>query len=99
MAAHAANIDLMGATPAGQDTSLGLAGLRLGDLVLMADQDHRFGRGFRAGWLSVGVMVTGECALFGHGPGASTLLTGPAEAFDVVIDPAANLARCLQELP
>jgi hypothetical protein len=33
--------------------------------------------------------------LFGHGPGPSSLMSGPASAFDLVDDPAANLAQWL----
>lgn len=33
--------------------------------------------------------------LFGHGPGPSTLLSGPADAFHVVTDTGANLASWL----
>jgi hypothetical protein len=76
MASEYANTDLMGAYAGlGEDLSLGLEGLRVGDLVAMADQDHRFGRGYRAGWLSIGVISTGSCQLFGHGPGPSTTPT------------------------
>jgi hypothetical protein len=38
------------------------------------------------------VISTGHCRLFGHGPGPSTILSGPADAFDIVTDPDANLA-------
>lgn len=96
MAVEYANTDLMGAYPGLPDAlSLGLAGLRIGDLVLLEDQDHRFGRGYRAGWSTVGVMSTGHCLLFGHGPGPSSLMSGPSDAFHVVDDPAANLGRWL----
>jgi hypothetical protein len=94
MSSEYANADLMGAY-AGlpPELSLGTEGLRIGDLVALEDQDHRFGRGRRAGWLSVGVISTGNCLLFGHGPGASTLFTGPTDAFNVVLDPEANLGK------
>ncbi|MET0425153.1 MAG: DUF4438 domain-containing protein, partial [Actinoplanes sp.] len=79
-----ANTDLMGAYAGqGEDLSLGLEGLRIGDLVALADQDHRFGRGYRAGWTTIGVISTGHCRLFGHGPGPSSLLSGPTSAFDL----------------
>ncbi len=92
MSSEYANADLMGAYPGlAGEFSLGIEGLRIGDFVALEDQDHRFGRGYRAGWLSVGVVSTGTCLLFGHGPGASTVLTGPADAFHVVLDPEANL--------
>ncbi|WP_433607097.1 DUF4438 domain-containing protein [Dactylosporangium sp. CA-139114] len=93
MVSEFANTDLMGAYAGqGEDLSLGLESLRIGDLVVLADQDHRFGRGFRPGYLTVGVISTGHCRLFGHGPGPSTILSGPAEAFAIVDDADANLA-------
>lgn len=96
MVSEFANTDLMGAYPGqSEDLSLGLESLRIGDVVVLEDQDHRFGRGFREGFLTLGVISTGHCRLFGHGPGPSTLLTGPAEAFDVVSDPDANLVTYL----
>ena len=33
------------------------------------------------GYLTIGVISTGQCMLFGHGPGPSTLLSGAADAF------------------
>jgi len=93
MISEYANTDLMGAYPGlGEDLSLGLESLRIGDIVALADTDHRYGRGHRPGYLTIGVISTGQCMLFGHGPGPSTLLSGPAEAFHLVDDPAANLA-------
>jgi hypothetical protein len=92
MASEYANTDLMGAYAGlGDDLSLGLEGLRIGDLVAMADQDHRYGRGYREGWLSIGVISTGSCQLFGHGPGPSTIMSGPASAFHLVDDTDANV--------
>ena len=89
-----ANTDLMGAYAGqGADLSLGLESLRIGDVVALDEQDHRFGRGFRPGYLTIGVISTGHCRLFGHGPGPSTLLSGPAAAFDLVDDDGANVQR------
>jgi hypothetical protein len=93
MVSEYANTDLMGAYAGlGEDLSLGLEGLRVGDVVAMADQDHRFGRGYRAGWLSIGVISTGSCQLFGHGPGPSTIMSGPSSAFHLVDDADANIS-------
>jgi hypothetical protein len=92
MISEYANTDLMGAYAGmSEDLSLGLEGLRVGDLVALTDQDHSFGRGYREGYLTIGVISTGHCMLFGHGPGPSSLLCGPAEAFSVVVDADANL--------
>ena len=93
MISEYANTDLMGAYAGlGPDLSLGLEGLRVGDIVALEDQDHRYGRGYRPDFLTIGVISTGQCMLFGHGPGPSSLLSGPANAFSLVDDPAANLA-------
>ncbi|HTW18852.1 MAG TPA: DUF4438 domain-containing protein [Mycobacteriales bacterium] len=98
MISEYANTDLMGAYAGlGDDLSLGLEGLRVGDLVALTDQDHSYGRGYREGHLTVGVISTGHCMLFGHGPGPSSLLSGPAEAFSVVVDQDANLGTFFAE--
>jgi Domain of unknown function (DUF4438) len=100
MISEYANTDLMGAYAGlGDDLSLGLEGLRIGDIVALADADHRYGRGYQPGYLTIGVISTGQCLLFGHGPGPSTLLSGPAETFHVVDDPDANLASWLHPQP
>lgn len=94
-----ANTDLMGAyVGQSDDLSLGLEGLRIGDVVVLEDQDHRFGRGYRPGYTTIGVISTGHCRLFGHGPGPSTLLSGRTAAFDVVLDDGANLGNAFAAL-
>jgi hypothetical protein len=96
MVSEYANTDLMGAyLGLGPDLSLGLEGLRIGDLVCLQDSDHRYGRGYRNGYLTIGVISTGQCMLFGHGPGPSTLMSGPADAFRIIDDTDANLATWL----
>jgi Domain of unknown function (DUF4438) len=100
MVSEYANTDLMGAYAGlGADLSLGLEGLRIGDIVALEDSDHRYGRGYRPGYLTIGVISTGQCLLFGHGPGPSTLMSGPAEAFHLVTDADANLASWLHSQP
>ena len=94
-----ANTDLMGAyLGQADDLSLGLEGLRIGDIVVMEDQDHCYGRGWRPGYLTVGVISTGQCRLFGHGPGPTTLLSGPASAFDISETADANLANAFARI-
>jgi len=68
------------------------AGLRFGDVVVLRDQDHRFGRQHRAGWLAIGSIAHGRSAGGGHGLGLVTLATGPADRFEVGIDPRATIA-------
>ena len=55
----------------------GLESLRLGDLVAIIDADHSFGRIFRQGAVSVGVVIHTNCVTAGHGPGVTTLMTSP----------------------
>ncbi|WP_199537346.1 DUF4438 family protein [Spongiactinospora gelatinilytica] len=98
MPSEFANTDLMGAYAGlSADLSLGLEGLRVGDFVALEDADHSYGRGHRAGHVTIGVISTGHCLLFGHGPGPSTLISGPAAAFHLVDDPDANLAALYPE--
>ncbi len=100
MASEYANTDLMGAYAGlGDDLSLGLESLRVGDVVALHDQDHRFGRGYRPGWTTIGVISTATCQLFGHGPGPSSIMSGPREAFDLVLDADANLAALRLDQP
>jgi hypothetical protein len=95
-----ANTDLMGAYAGlASELSLGLEGLRLGDVVALEAQDHRYGRAHRDGYVTIGVMSTGQCLLFGHGPGPTSLLSGPSGAFVLVDDPDANLAAWLHPGP
>ncbi len=100
MVSEYANTDLMGAYAGlGEDLSLGLEGLRIGDMVGLEGSDHRYGRGYREDYLTIGVISTGQCMLFGHGPGPSSLMSGPAGAFRLIVDPDANLASWLHAGP
>lgn len=93
MISEYANTDLMGAYAGlGDDLSLGLESLRIGDVVALESQDHSYGRGYRDGYLTIGVISTGQAMMFGHGPGPSSLLSGPAEAFELIDDQGANLS-------
>lgn len=99
MVSEYANTDLMGAyLGQSDDLSLGLEGLRIGDVVVMESQDHRYGRGWRPGFVTVGVISTGQCRLFGHGPGPTSLISGPAVAFDIRESADANLARAFDTI-
>jgi hypothetical protein len=74
----------------------GLDELRFGDIVAITDADNRFGRIFRTGAMSVGVVAHGRSFIAGHGPGVTTLLTSPSGAIVPHLDPAANLAAILR---
>jgi hypothetical protein len=70
----------------------GLRELRLGDVVAITDADNSYGRIFRTGAISVGVVVHGRSFVAGHGPGVTTLLTSASGEIDVEVDERANLA-------
>lgn len=75
---------------------LKLENLRLGDLVAVIDHDHSFGRTFRKGAVTLGIVVHSNSTLPGHGPGVSTLMTSPKGHLKPVIDSKANLAILLK---
>ncbi len=74
----------------------GLADLRLGDVVAVLDADHTFGRVYRTGAVSIGVVVHSRCTTAGHGPGVTSLLSSREGKIEPVVDPKANLAELLK---
>ncbi|MRR10205.1 DUF4438 domain-containing protein, partial [bacterium] len=74
---------------------LGIDRLRFGDLVAIDDTDNRFGRCYRKGAVSVGVVVHSDCILAGHGPGVTTVMTSARGALKPVIGKNANIANYL----
>jgi hypothetical protein len=70
----------------------GLRELRLGDVVAIVDADNSYGRIYRTGAISIGVVAHGRSFVAGHGPGVTTILTSARGEIDVIIDPDANLA-------
>jgi hypothetical protein len=66
--------------------SLGLAGLRLGDLVAVDDLDVRHNAGYRRGYRTVGIVVHGGSPQPGHGPGLMPILCGTAGKLAVRVD-------------
>jgi hypothetical protein len=67
--------------------------LRLGDLVAVMDTDHRYGRGYLPGGISIGLIMHGDSVMTGHGPGCQDLLACVDGSIEPVIDPTANLAH------
>jgi hypothetical protein len=74
----------------------GLESLSLGDLVAIIDADHSFGRIYRQGAVSVGVVVHTNCVTAGHGPGVTTLMTSPDGKIVPQITQNANIASLLK---
>ncbi len=69
--------------------------LRLGDMVAIIDTDHRFGRIYKRGYVSFGIVIHGGSIVAGHGPGVTTLLAGSGETLVPMVDSRANVAAML----
>jgi hypothetical protein len=73
----------------------GLDDLRLGDIVAIVDADHSFGRTYRTGAVSIGIVAHGRSDIAGHGPGVTSLMTSPSGKLAPVVDARANIATIL----
>lgn len=69
--------------------------LRFGDLVAILDHDSSFGWNYKAGAVSIGVVVHGDSQLAGHGPGVQTLLSSREGLFAPAIRSDANIGAYL----
>ena len=69
--------------------------IAFGDVVLLRDHDHRFGRQHRLGWVAVGVVAHGRSVGGGHGVGMTTLLTAPVDRLEIELTDDASLAQPL----
>jgi hypothetical protein len=74
----------------------GLDKMRFGDFVALLDHDNRYGRAYRKGAVSIGIIVHSDCLLAGHGPGVTTLMTCATPLIEPVMDPKANIANLLR---
>jgi hypothetical protein len=74
----------------------GLEDLKLGDLVAIVDADHSFGRIYRQGAISIGIVVHTNCVTAGHGPGVTSLMTSPSGKIIPEIEAKANIAFLLK---
>jgi hypothetical protein len=73
----------------------GLGDIHLGDIVAIKDADHTFGRMYRRGAVTIGVVVHSDCVLSGHGPGVTTIMTCPRGTLVPEPDSGANIAAIL----
>lgn len=76
-------------------TELGIDQMRLGDLVVIPDADHRWGRGYREGAVTIALCIHGDSVMNGHGPGMLALMSSPEPVIEWTIDPKANIANYL----
>ncbi len=73
-----------------------LADLRLGDFIAIEDADATFGRYYRTGSITIGIIAHADSNLAGHGPGVTCLLSSKSGAIDPVLDRGANIADILK---
>ncbi len=69
--------------------------LRFGDIVAISDADNSYGRSYREGAVSIGIVVHSDCVIAGHGPGVATLLTSTTSKIKFHLDTGANIANYL----
>jgi len=69
-----------------------LGELRFGDIVAIADHDNVFGRSYREGAVTIGVVIHSDCRYAGHGPGVTTLMASPDDTIIPIIKRNQNLA-------
>ena len=73
----------------------GIDKIRLGDFVALQDHDNRYGRAYRKGAITIGIVVHSNCLEAGHGPGVTTLMTAASPLIRPILDPEANIADVL----
>lgn len=49
--------------------------IRFGDIVAIKNHDCRFGREYKTGAISIGIIVHSDCKFAGHGPGVTVFMT------------------------
>ena len=65
------------------------------NIVAIKDADNTFGRMYRKGAVTIGVVVHSDCVISGHGPGVTTIMSHPKGKIVTRHDPRANIARIL----
>lgn len=75
---------------------LGLDKLRFGDFVAIMDHDNLYGRSWRKGAVTIGIVIHSDCLLAGHGPGVTTLISTAKPLIVPKLDKRANVAEILK---
>ncbi|MEE9604120.1 MAG: DUF4438 domain-containing protein [Candidatus Scalindua sp.] len=74
----------------------GLETLRFGDFVAITDADHSYGRIYKTGAVSIGIVVHSDCVIAGHGPGVMTVLTSGKGKIKPVVNKKSNIVNYLK---
>ena len=70
-----------------------LENLKLGDLVIITDLDSSYGRQYKRGAASVGVIIHGDSKVAGHGPGIATFMSSMNRRIEPVLDASSNIKK------
>jgi hypothetical protein len=74
---------------------LGLAELKLGDVIAIMDHYDAWGRGRYEGAVTIGVIVHGWSDLAGHGPGVNPIMAALPGELETKLDSKANIKNYL----
>jgi hypothetical protein len=74
----------------------GLDKIRFGDIVYLENTDNTFGRCYKKGAATVGIVVHADCVIAGHGPGVCTIATSVKGKIRPIINKNANIADYLK---
>jgi len=69
--------------------------IKIGDIVAISNADNSYGRSYREGAVSIGVVIHSDCVVAGHGPGVATLLTSTTGKIKFHLEKSANIANYL----
>lgn len=75
---------------------LGLDKLRFGDFVAISDHDNTYGRSWRRGAVTIGIIIHSDCLFAGHGPGVTTLISTAKQLIRPKVSSHANVAEILK---
>ena len=70
--------------------------IKFGDIVAITDADNSYGRSYKEGAITIGIVIHSDCVLAGHGPGVTTLLTSATGKIKFHLDKDANIAHYLK---
>ena len=73
----------------------GLGRLRFGDFVAVIDHDNRYGRTYRKGAVTIGMIIHSDSPLGGHGPGMMTIMSATGGELVPLLNDDANMGMKL----
>ncbi len=95
-AAHSAAGDYDITTGAEEIKEKKIDHLKLGDFVYLKNCDNTYGREYKEGAGTIGIVIHSDCKRMGHGPGVTTLLTSKKDILQPVITEEANISNYLE---